>query len=126
MRSKPYYLMVTFWGDRFREYFYSLCLSSLLSPSNLPALRGLPGCKFLISTTRDDWSKLEGRPLFERMREYVEPVFIDIGYPGEGEPPILHMSKGHRLAARRAVEDGAWAGFFAPDLLVSDGSLAFV
>ena len=126
MRSKPYYLMVTFWGDRFREYFYSLCLSSLLSPNNLPALRGLPGCKFLIATTRNDWSKLEGRPLFERMRQYVEPVFIDIGYPGKGEPPILHMSKGHRLAARRAVEDGAWAGFFAPDLLVSDGSVAFV
>ncbi len=118
--------MVTFWGDRFREYFYSLCLSSLLSPNNLPALRGLPGCKFLISTTQDDWSRLEGRPLFERMREYVEPVFIDIGYPGKEDLPILHMSKGHRLAASRAVEDGVWAGFFAPDLLVSDGTVAFV
>jgi hypothetical protein len=126
MSSTPYHLMVTFWGERFREYFYSLCLRSLMSPNNLPVLRDCPGSKFVIATSEQDWSALQGRPLFEQMREYVEPFFIDIGFPPEGVQQILHMSKGHRLAARKAIEDRAWAGFVAPDLLVSDGMIPFV
>ncbi len=136
MSSSPYYLMITFWGKLFTEHFYSFCLSSLLSPNNLPILRGVPGSKFLISTTRDDWNALEGRPLFEQMRQYVEPVLIDIGYPDENKAlsaeitgrhrVMLHMSTGHRLAARKALADRAWAGFVAPDLLVSDGTIAFI
>jgi hypothetical protein len=136
MTSIPFYLMITFWGDRFREDFYSLCLSSLLSPNNIPHLRDMPGCKFLISTSKKDWDALQGRPLFEKMREYLEPVLIDIGFPEENKslaPAItgkqrvmLHMSAGHRLAARKALEDRVWAGFVAPDVLVSDGTLAFI
>jgi hypothetical protein len=125
MQPTPYYLIVAFWGDRFREDFYALCLSSLLASGNIPALRDVPGSKFLIATSQNDWRQLQGRPLFERLRQYIEPVLIDIGYPEKGSLPLLHMSKGHRLAARRAVADRAWAGFFAPDLLVSDGAIAF-
>lgn len=126
MTFRPYYLMVTFWGEKFREYFYSMCLRSLLSPNNLPRLKDAPGSKFVFCTTSEDWAGLEGRPLFERMRQYVEPVFIDIGYPDPKLGPHLHMSKGHRLAARMAVNDRAWAGFVAPDLLISDGMIPFV
>ena len=126
MISKPYYLMVTFWGKRFTDDFYSLCLSSLLSPNNLPALAGIPGCKFIFATSKDDWAALQSRPLFEQLRQFMEPVFIDIGCPLKGEPQILHMSKGHRLAARRTSEDGAWGGFVSPDLIVSDGMVRLV
>lgn len=124
--SKPYYLMVAFWGARYREAFYSLSLSSLLSPNNIPALAAIPGCKFIICTTSDDWDALQRRPLIEELRKYMDPLFVDIGYPGPNGILQIHMSKGHRLAAQRAIDDGAWAGFVAPDLLVSDGMIPFV
>lgn len=124
--TRPYYLMVAFWGAKFREYFYSYCLSTLLSPNNLPVLAGIKGCKFLIATSADDWHALQGRPLFERMRGFVEPCLIDIGHPGPDGHVQFHMTKGHQLAARKAAEDGALAGFYAPDLLVSDGTIAFI
>ena len=123
--GKPYHLIVTFWGKRFREHFYSLCLASLLSPNNIPRLGGIPGCKFIVCTTAEDWNALQGRPLFERLRQHVTPTFIEIGLPEAGQNLQFHMSKGHRLGAREAIRDGAWAGFVAPDLLVSDGMISF-
>ena len=123
---KPYYLMVAFWGERYREAFYSLCLSSLLSPNNIPSLAARRRSKFVLCTTVEDWSALQARPLFEKLREYMEPAFIDIGYPAENVHPHIHMSKGHRLAAQKAIEERARAGFVAPDMLVSDGMVRFV
>ena len=117
----PYYLMLTFWGEKYRNYFYSLCLPSLLSPNNLPLLQQVPGSKLIISTTSGDWAALRQTQLFQRLSTYVEPYFIDIGYPPPGVPIQLHMSEGHRRAARKAHEDRAFAGFLAPDLIVSDG-----
>lgn len=117
----PYYLMLTFWGEKYRNYFYSLCLPSLLSPNNLPLLQHVPGSKLIISTTSEDWAALRQTQLFQRLSTYVEPYFIDIGYPPPGVPIQLHMSEGHLRAARKAHEDRAFAGFLAPDLIVSDG-----
>jgi len=123
---RPYYLMVTFWGEKYREYFYSLCLPCLLSPNNLPVLREVKGSKLIICTTKEDWDALKDRPLFEVLKTYVEPFFLEIDFPGPGEPIQLHMSKGHVLAARMTLEDKAFGGFLAPDLLVSDGMVAKV
>jgi hypothetical protein len=117
----PYYLMLTFWGEKYRNYFNSLCLPSLLSPNNLPLLQHVPGSKLIISTTSEDWAALRQTHLFQRLSAYVEPYFIDIGYPPPGVPIQLHMSEGHIRAARKAHEDRAFAGFLAPDLIVSDG-----
>src|SRR5437867_9179035 len=50
----PYYLMLSFWGEKYRNYFYSLCLPSLLSPNNLPLLQHVRGSKLVISTTTED------------------------------------------------------------------------
>jgi len=118
---RPYYLMLTFWGEKYRNYFYAFCLPSLLSPNNLPVLQHVKGSKLIISTTQGDWEFLEKTRLFDLLRTYVEPYFIDIGYPPEDVPVQWHMSKGHLLAARKAYDDFALAGFLAPDLIVSDG-----
>jgi hypothetical protein len=118
---RHYYFMLTFWGERFSEHFYSLCLPTLLSPNNLPVLRDRPGSKLIICTTEEDWNALKTRPLVIELAKYVEPFIIYIQQPGPNDFPQLHMSKGHRLAARKAHEDKAVAGFLAPDLLISDG-----
>ena len=122
---QPYYLMLTFWGEKYRQYFYSLCLPSLLSPNNVPVLQQVRGSKLIIATTENDWNALKGMPLFQLLSKYIEPYFINIGYPPPHVPIQLHMSKGHILAARKAYEDGAYAGFLAPDLIVSDGLVKF-
>lgn len=93
----------------------------MLSPNNLPALRDRPGSKLIICTTRDDWDILRLRPLVSTLAEFVEPHVIFIPPPADEDAPLLHMSKGHQLAVRIAYQDGAVAGFLAPDLLVSDG-----
>ena len=82
--DRPYYAIVAFWGQKYRQYFYAYCLSTLLSPNNLPVLAGVKGRKFLIATTAEDWAALQGRLLFEQLRRYVEPFLIDIGQPGPG------------------------------------------
>ena len=120
----PYYLMLSFWGEKYRNYFYSLCLPSLLSPNNLPLLQHVRGSKLVISTTTEDWTVLRRTPLFQLLSTYVEPYFIDIGFPPPEVPIQLHMSEGHLRAARKAYEDRALAGFLAPDLVVSDGLLS--
>jgi hypothetical protein len=118
---RKFYFMLTFWGAEFREHFYSLLLPTLLAPGNIPVLKDRPGSKLIICTTNEDWDALMGRPLMRQLAEYVEPLPLFIGYPGKDVPPQLHMSSGHQIAARRAYDDGAIAGFLAPDLLCSDG-----
>jgi hypothetical protein len=120
----PAYLMLTLWGEKYRNYFYTFCLPSLLSPNNLPILQHVKGSKLIVSTTQDDWAVLQKTSLFDLLRKYVEPYFIDIGYPPPEVPVQLHMSKGHLMAARKAYDDGALAGFLAPDVIVSDGLVA--
>ena len=119
--SRKFYFMLTFWGEEFRDYFYSLLLPTLLAPDNVPVLKSRPGSKLIVCTTSEDWSALKRRPLMRELAAHVEPLPLFIGYPEAGAAIQLHMSKGHRLAARRAYQDQAVAGFLAPDLLCSDG-----
>lgn len=118
---RKFYFMLTFWGEKFREHFYSLLLPTLLAPGNIPILKGWPGSKLIVCTTHDDWNALKDRSLMRELALYVEPLPIFIGYPGENAAIQLHMSRAHQMAARRAYEDRAIAGFLAPDLLCSDG-----
>lgn len=118
---RKFYFMLTFWGEEFRQHFYSLLLPTLLAPDNIPVLKSRPGSKLVICTTWDDWKALEDRPLMRQLATYVEPLPLFIDYPTPGAPTQLHMSAAHQMAARRARTDGAVAGFLAPDLLCSNG-----
>lgn len=118
---RRFYFMLTLWGEKFREHFYSLLLPTLLAPNNVPILKNRPGSKVVIATTRDDWDALEDRPLMRELAAYVEPLPIFISYPDKSAATQLHMSRAHQIAARRAYDDRAVAGFLAPDLLCSDG-----
>ena len=73
---RPFYFTVVFWGEEHRAYFTDLLLASLLSPNNIPALNKHRKSKFLIVTTKQDWSQLQSHSLFLQLREYIEPVFF--------------------------------------------------
>ncbi len=121
---RPFYFYVVFWGDKFRNYFLDLCLPSLLSPDNIPALTGGRANRLLIATTREDWEKVRAAPIFRKAMDVVEPVWIEMPHPGPDESKMRVMSQGQLAAVRMAYRDDAYGVILAPDLVLSDGSVA--
>jgi hypothetical protein len=119
----PFYLIISFWGKKYRDFFATLCLPSLMAPKNVPVLAQIRGSKLLIATTQADWRALEKLKLFRELHQYVEPVLIDIDLPPPGVHPGFHMSKGHAAGVERAREDKAYGMFLAPDLVLSEGTI---
>jgi len=126
---RPFYFVVVVWGERYTDFLLNFCFASLLSPGNIPSLanRG-DGThnKFLIATTDEDWARMQDRPIFRRMREFVEPVFVRIPPSPEGVSGYVHMGIGHKLTTHMAFEARAYSVLLTPDLMLSDGTMAAV
>ncbi len=182
--ERPFYFVVSFWGEEFRNHFLRLCAPSLLAPRNIPALTGSRPCRFLVCTTAEDWLAIQADPTFELLRDCARPEFIELRHPvpdflrwpyqeklrraagrhcageaagfphsvspGDVASPeafaelqaigreigvtltgaqayalrLFFMSAGHKTAAIRAHADGAYAVYLAPDMALSDGSVA--
>ena len=122
--DRPFYFIVVLWGERFRNYFLDFCLASLLSPSNIPALKTSRRSKFLVATRPEDWASLCGASMFRLLEDYVEPVFIEIPPCPSGRSGCQHMGIGHRIALEVAHRDKAYAVVVTPDCMLSDGSVA--
>jgi len=120
---RPLYFNLVLWGERFREYFLDYCLPSLLSPRNIPCLINGRKNKFLICTTNEDWELLQDVPIFRRMAECIEPVFVEIPPQPEGVSNCIHMGVGHKKATDITYRDKAYGIALTPDLLISDGSI---
>ena len=120
--------MVSFWGQRYREYFVNLCLASLLAPNNLPLLRAADGHRLLIATTIDDWQAIIGLPIFAKLREYVTPVFVEVAAgPGSATPGSADVIR-HQNVCQKALVETAYANrsygcLLWPDIIVSDGMI---
>lgn len=120
---RPFYFIVVFWGETFRNYLCDFCLPSLLSPNNIPILEGIRGNKFLFCTTPQDWETLRQVPIFQSLQHCIEPLYIEIPFPPEDKSGCEHMGIGHKLAAQMAFRDKAYGVFLTPDLMVSDGTV---
>jgi hypothetical protein len=120
----PFYFIVVFWGREHRIYFLRLCLASLLSKGNIPALSKNAGHRMVIATTREDWDAIQAHPTFRHMKKYIEPLFLKLERPGPDDSKMLAMSKGHKLASTRAFDDKAMGVYLTPDLVLTDGSVA--
>jgi len=125
---RPLYLMVSFWGEKFRSYFTSYCLPSLLSPRNLGLLNSKDGHKFLIATTDADWEALRQQPIFAELEKHVEPVFLNIGFPEDDTiaSKFEHMTFTHRLLVETAHQRRALVCQIMPDTMYTDGTIATV
>ena len=119
-----FYLIVTFWGPRYRAWFTRYALASLLAPNNIPSLDHRERCRFLICTTGEDWEALQDHPLMERLREMITPVFVRIADERPGTHKYRRMTDGHVALTRRCFQDKACAIYVAPDTIVPDGCLA--
>jgi len=125
---RPLYLMVGFWGDRFRSYFIEYCLPSLLAPRNLGALSANDGHRFLICTTAADWQALQDKPAWQLLKAHATPVHIEVGLPenSSDEAKFKHMTLGHRLLVRAVHEHRALACQIMPDTMYTDGTIETV
>jgi hypothetical protein len=121
--DRPFHLITVVWGQAFSKCFLEYCVASLLSPGNLPALKTRQRSKFLIATLPSDWAFMNSTPIFRALARYIEPVFIEIPPCPEGKASCEHMGVGHALACEMAYREKAYAVIFAPDCMISDGTV---
>jgi len=127
--ARPFYFMVPFWGERYRNYFLDFCLASMLAPNNLGLLRAADGHRFLIATTRADWQAIERSPLMEKLRAHATPTLVEIDNPKEEAAPggvaaITKQNAGQRKLIEIAFRDRVYGSLLLPDIIVSDGMVA--
>jgi hypothetical protein len=122
--DRPFYFINVLWGERFRNYFLEYCLPSLLAPGNLPALSTRAPSKFLISTRPEDWEAMSRTPIFRRLADYVEPMFLEIPPCPPNRSGAEHMGQGHKLCCGMAFHERAYAMVLTPDCMLSDGTIA--
>ncbi len=123
LMARQLYFVVVFWGREHREYFLRLLVPSLLAPGNLPALENKSDSKFLVCTTAEDWSAIQGDPDFLALKLMINPVLIEIPPPGLESNKYLVMSAGHKLATTMAFWGRACGVFLTPDLVLADGGV---
>ena len=126
---RPFYFMVPFWGQRYREYFVDTCLPSLLAPGNLPLLQAADGHRFLIATTKSDWNAIERLPIMEKLRAYATPILIEIQEPDSATAPGGRNAINYQnLCQKRLVETAyqyrGYGCLLSPDIIISDGMIA--
>lgn len=125
---KPFYFLVPFWGERYRNYFLNYCLASLLAPNNLPLLDASDGHRMLIATTKSDWDAIELEPSFQELRQYATPQLIEIPSPPRETSPggveaIRYQNVCQKLLVEAAAKDRVYGAMLWPDIMLSDGYL---
>jgi hypothetical protein len=127
-RQRPFYFMIPFWGEAYRDYFVDMCLPSLLAPHNFPILNADEGHRFLIATTKADWAAIENLPIIQTMRKHVTPVLLDIEPPGATPPgssqAVWQQNHCQRLLVEAAYNARALACMLWPDIILSDGMVS--
>ena len=121
----PFYFICVFWGERYWREFCRLCLASMLAPGNIPSLDEeiRASSRFVIVTTTADWEALQDDPTFVLMKSHIEPLFIELPRPCDGDSKMNIMSRGHALASEAAFRARACGVYLTPDLVLSDGSV---
>ena len=114
---------MSFGGRHFRGCFWNIAWRVFV-PGNLPKLKTRRRSKFLIATLPADWEYINSTPIFQKLREYVEPVFIEIPPCPKEKHGCEHMGVGHKVACELAFQDKAYAAVLAPDIIISDGTVA--
>lgn len=119
--DRPWYLGVVFWGIEFRNDFLDFCLSSLLAPGNIPAIRQKAESRFLFCTTQSDWEAVQSHPTFQLLTQYLTPVWLDLVPCDKPETKMQMMSRGHRMLADVMYRERVWGTYIYPDTVFADG-----
>ena len=103
-----FFFICVFWGDQYWREFCRICLASMLAPGNIPSLDEeiRASSRFVIVTTTADWEALQDDPTFVLMKSHIEPLFIELPRPCDGDSKMNIMSRGHALASEAAFGRG--------------------
>ena len=122
---RSFYFYVVVWGEGYVDRLLNFCIPSLLAPGNLPSLAGRQN-KLLVVTPRPDWEHLNRSPVMRLLERYLEPVHLELPPAESGSSVYDRMSHGHKMATQAAFMAKAYGVFLAPDMMLSDGSVAAI
>ena len=128
--ASTYHVVTAVWGAEFIELFLQTCVPNQLSPGNLPALP--PGSRYRVLTTAADAPTLAQDGRLDPVRRVlpVDVVAVDMGKAGEAAKPgqirnrYQMMTACHRRAVADAADVEAALIFLAPDIILSEGTMA--
>lgn len=118
----PFYYVMVVWGGHYLDMFLELALPSFLAPGNLPAMSNRAESRFLIFTTPEGRARIAAAPVFRRLQEVIEPVFVDSPWLNDKMPYHLKAAQGHRHGAEIAAAGEGYCIYLCPDCLISAGS----
>jgi hypothetical protein len=113
---------VTFWGERYLDWFCRYSAASLLGEGNIEAISDIHGSRFLICTPREDWETLQQKKIFQKLQSAIDIIHLELP-----ELPKVHkysrMSLGHKLLMQECHNVGAIAIYLAVDSIIPSGSV---
>jgi hypothetical protein len=128
--SLCFHHVMVVWGDAFIDFFLRFALPCQLSPGNIAGLRHNRSSKYVIYTTLADIDRLRRSEAVRRLATYIDVEYFVV------DPEDVHHLYGgdvhnvlaafHRHAVVQAAAAGAYLIIWAPDALMSDGTLTEV
>lgn len=114
--------VIAVWGDKFISQMCDVCLPCFLASRNLPAIAEAERGKFVLVTRIADLPRLKSDPIIQKVQQLIEVEFLTFD-PAQYSSPHLALSGAHRMALKRAADEGAYFVLLDPDLVFSNGTL---
>jgi hypothetical protein len=120
----PLHFITPVWGGEYSRLFVELCLPTLLSPGNIPALAQTAGCVYHIFTTLEDARYIENSPAFRTLSRHIRVAVHRVtADASEAANPYHLQSECYRRGI--AIGDKADAAmiFVNADVVMADGGV---
>ena len=121
----PFHVVTVVWGRAYVELFLDVAVPNQLTPGNLGALP--PGSRYRVLTTAEDLELLEASAALKQAND-VMPVDLVVApeLSSVSDDQFVRLTACHSRALRDAADSGAALIFLAPDIVMSEGTLAAV
>jgi hypothetical protein len=119
-----FFFLTPVWGAAYVQLYVETVIPAQLSPGNLPTLRGLPNCRYIIFTRLEDAEVIRTSPCFERLSATIPVQFELI----DQQIRVIHdmMSECFRRGIRMAEDANASVLLLTPDIVFADGSFGTI
>ena len=118
-------IIVAVWGDNFIGPFLTVALPSMLSPGNMPVLALKSRIRLQIFTSASGAAYMKSTAVIQKARQYSTVNFYTVGSTEEmSKSSTYHL---HTVILQNAIgiaeKEHADFVIFAPDFIVSDGTM---
>jgi hypothetical protein len=110
------------WGTWHVDAFLTLCLPSLLSANNLPALLESRRARFVVFTTEHDRNVMQASPVWEQFAKLIDVTFETLT-AAEIKEPVQTQQMVWWRAIDLTTRNRGFLFFIPPDVVWSDGSM---